>query len=742
MQRSPEGFGKHAKYRVLTSLGAGGFAEVYLTALRGPVGVNKLVVIKKLKPELALDTAFLLMFVDEARLAARLNHPNVVQTYEVVEEARDCFIAMEYLEGQSLNRVLSEITRKGEWLDPLIVCRIVSDALSGLHYAHELKDLDGTKLDVIHRDVSPHNVFVTYEGQVKVMDFGLAKASDNLTRTEAGIIKGKLSYMPPEQLRGANVDRRADVFAMGVVFWELLAQQRMRMTLDDPTRIASEVAPRVKSARPELDDELDAIVSRALESDRARRYPTAKDMRDAIDAYVVKKGRVIRPEDVGAPVAALFAKQRDDLAATVQSRIQLMLAQTQAGAEGGVLARAVAKSARPPPVSAPPSPPVPTRKPPPLPPRARPPSAAPPPAYAPAPIPVLPLATRGAGGVGKLLVVAVAVAAFTVLGVAAAVVVVLLRARAGRPPVASVPASTTAAAPDAPPVVAVAAPPVSASASRPVPVASDCPDAMVRIGAATFMMGGEDYLYPASRPPHSVRVSAFCIDHVEVTWSAYTACATCAPAASNAWPTIRKVDSDLFDPLCTARDPGAHPAHPMNCVSWNEATAYCAAAGKRLPTEAEWELAARGEDARRYPWGDAAPTSELVNACGDECVRWKSEHRLTLLALGRDDLPYLLGAYSGDDGFPQTAPGGSFPRGASPAGVQDLSGNVAEWVADWFAPYTGRALVDPKGPEGGTVRVVRGGSWAGARGQVVSATARGAELPDTRLATIGFRCAR
>jgi formylglycine-generating enzyme required for sulfatase activity len=250
------------------------------------------------------------------------------------------------------------------------------------------------------------------------------------------------------------------------------------------------------------------------------------------------------------------------------------------------------------------------------------------------------------------------------------------------------------------------------------------------------------------RPAHSVRVPDFCIDRVEVPVAAYEQCVTasadCGAATSNAWPNIRKADSDLFDPLCTAsdRDRSAHGAYPVSCVSWEDARAYCTFAGARLPTEAEWELAARGEAGRRYPWGDAAPSAELLNACGDECVRWKSDHRLVLLALTRDDLPYLVGAYAGDDGAAQAAPAGSFPRGGTPEGILDLSGNVAEWVADWYAPYAGRALVDPKGPDSGSARVVRGGSFMSARAAAVSAIARTGERPSTRLATVGFRCAR
>src|SRR5580692_2855373 len=215
------------KYQLLAVLGRGGMADVFLALSRGPMGFSKLVVLKRLRRALADDKGFRNMFLDEARLAARLNHPNVVHTHEVGEDKGNYFIAMEYLEGQSLNKVIHELSKRGETLPELVCARIISDALAGLHYAHELKDFDGTPLDIIHRDVSPHNVFVTYDGQVKLVDFGIAKAALSQVQTEVGVLKGKVAYMAPEQAMGTDVDGRADIFAMGIVLWELLAQERL-----------------------------------------------------------------------------------------------------------------------------------------------------------------------------------------------------------------------------------------------------------------------------------------------------------------------------------------------------------------------------------------------------------------------------------------------------------------------------------------------------------------------------------
>src|SRR5262245_45560386 len=200
------------KYQLIANLGHGGMADVYLSVVHGPVGFNKLTVIKRLRPSLAEEQEFLAMFLDEARLAARLNHPNVVQTNEVAEIEGQYYIAMEYLDGQPLNRILTRAQKAGTLPRELLI-RVVADCLAGLHYAHELADYDGSPLGVVHRDASPHNIFVTYDGQTKVVDFGIAKAATRSAETRGGVLKGKVAYMAPEQARSGEVDRRSDVFA-------------------------------------------------------------------------------------------------------------------------------------------------------------------------------------------------------------------------------------------------------------------------------------------------------------------------------------------------------------------------------------------------------------------------------------------------------------------------------------------------------------------------------------------------
>ncbi len=300
-------------------------ADVFLALSRGPMGFNKLVVVKRLRASLGDDTAFRNMFLDEARLAARLNHPNVVHTYEVGAHNGVYFIAMEYLEGQSLNKIIKEAVRREEKFDLVFCARIVSDALAGLHHAHELRDYDGTPLRIIHRDVSPHNVFVTYDGVVKMVDFGIAKAALSSVETEVGVLKGKVAYMSPEQAAGGHIDCRADIFAMGIVLWELLTRQRL-MAGDSAAatlhRLMNEPIPPVSRIRPDVDPELDAIVARALQKEPADRFQTAQEMRDALEAYIASSGHPIRQDDIGRRVSAMFQKVREEIQRQIQIHME------------------------------------------------------------------------------------------------------------------------------------------------------------------------------------------------------------------------------------------------------------------------------------------------------------------------------------------------------------------------------------------------------------------------------------
>ena len=313
------------KYHVIAELGRGGMAEVFLAVVRGPAGFNKLVVLKKLRTSLLRDLDNLAMFLDEARLAARLNHPNVVQTNEVGQADESYFIAMEYLEGQAFSSVLKRHRQSGAGPLPLATSlRIVADASAGLHYAHGLKDFDGTPLQVVHRDVSPHNVFLTYGGQVKLVDFGIAKANSRTIQTESGILKGKVAYMAPEQAQGLELDHRADIFAMGVVLFEAVCGERLWGVPDiDIVRelLMSKVPRSPKDVIPTLPDEVVRICKRALSPIREERYQTALELQRDLEKCLSELPERVTNEEIGNHVSQLFAQEREKISGVIERQL-------------------------------------------------------------------------------------------------------------------------------------------------------------------------------------------------------------------------------------------------------------------------------------------------------------------------------------------------------------------------------------------------------------------------------------
>ena len=307
------------RYRLLATLGRGGMADVYLGAAAGPAGFNKLVVIKRLRNGTD-DPSLVEMFLDEARLAARLNHPNIVHTYEVDESSEGYLLVMEYLEGQSLRRLAKGLRVRDGGVDPVLAAYLVGEVLEGLHYVHEIRDYDGSPLGIVHRDISPQNIFVTYDGTVKVLDFGIAKGALNVTDTQSGVLKGKVSYMAPEQVNAAPVDRRADIFSAGVVLWELLTGEKLfKGDMVEALRsvMSAPIAP-PSSLVPDIPPELDAIVVTALARAPEERFDTALAMSKALADFVRNSGRVIRREQLAARMQELFGEARETMARTVQ----------------------------------------------------------------------------------------------------------------------------------------------------------------------------------------------------------------------------------------------------------------------------------------------------------------------------------------------------------------------------------------------------------------------------------------
>ena len=298
------------RFQIIGRLATGGMAEVYL-ALSGELpGFRTLIVVKRILPHLASNGQFIRMFLDEARLAALLDHPNVVRIIEVGHDGEEYFLAMELVQGKPLSAVLRKATRERRPPTPALAAYLIAQAASGLGYAHGLTDGEGQPLGVVHRDVSPQNILVSFEGAVKLIDFGVARAFGRVAHTSPGGLKGKIEYMSPEQASAEEVDHRADVFALGVVLWEVLTGRRlfrretelatMRAIVDDPIPRPSEVA--------EVPPELEAVVMRALRKRRDARYSSAHEMALALERYAFAN-EGFSPQQVAGYMKGLFAPE-------------------------------------------------------------------------------------------------------------------------------------------------------------------------------------------------------------------------------------------------------------------------------------------------------------------------------------------------------------------------------------------------------------------------------------------------
>ena len=317
------------KYRIIALLGQGGMASVYLSVVAGPLGVNKLLVVKLLREELADDGDFVTMFQNEARLATRLNHANVVQTYEIGHEGGHHFLAMDYLDGQPLHAILRKAGRTGVPLD--IHVRILAEMLAGLHHAHTLKDFDGTPLNVVHRDVSPQNVFITYDGQVKVVDFGIAKAAGVASSTQAGVFKGKLAYVAPEQASGDPVDMRSDIFSVGVMLWEAIACKRFAQVDSQTAILARRIAgkePRIRDVVPDADPELADICDQAMAHTPGDRFTSAQELRDALEGFLQRFSRRVASREVSLFVSGLFGEEREKIRLIIDDQMKRLQRET------------------------------------------------------------------------------------------------------------------------------------------------------------------------------------------------------------------------------------------------------------------------------------------------------------------------------------------------------------------------------------------------------------------------------
>jgi eukaryotic-like serine/threonine-protein kinase len=308
------------RYDVVGRLATGGMAEVLLGRLRGPHGFERPVVIKRILPHLALDPSIVDMFLDEARIIAGLHHPNLVAVHELGHEGDDLFMAMEYLEGESVAGICRRLAARGEHIDPYVAAHVVAEACAGLHAAHEATAGDGRALGIVHRDVSPQNIFVTYAGSVHVIDFGIATTVDRISRTEAGTVRGKCEYLAPEQLQGLVLDRRADLFGLGVVLFELASGRRLyRRPSHAETFMAilNDPVPSLTALREDTPAQLEATCARALAKDRRERHQTAAELRRELLA-LLRKQDDDPGELLGRLMRQLFAERVDEKATMLQ----------------------------------------------------------------------------------------------------------------------------------------------------------------------------------------------------------------------------------------------------------------------------------------------------------------------------------------------------------------------------------------------------------------------------------------
>jgi formylglycine-generating enzyme required for sulfatase activity/serine/threonine protein kinase len=714
------------KYAVEAVVGEGGFAVVYRAThvlWKRPVAVK---VFKALGDVPEADRQRLLEeFIREGALLAELSERSaaIVQARDigtVTIRARGGaetipYMVLEWLEGDTLEAVL-EKERKEE--APL---RSIEAAMKLLEPAAHALSLAHSK-GIAHRDVKPANVFVlghprADETAVKLLDFGIAKVVSDVQKAAGAFSKtsgNATSFTPlygaPEQFNrqvGAT-GPWTDVFALALVTMDVVTG-REGLEGEDIVQLAFSSGnparrPTPRTCGASVSDAVEEVFAKAVAVSPADRYQTAGEFWNALR---IASGMGAMPNRLSSLPAVPTSELRRDSS--------LAVARTQLEPTPGGLTRASQPpiglvAAASPTTGSTALEPVDKR-------------------WGPALI---------IGGVVIIVCLAGLYVAKTLLG-------------DGGPP--STPVPTTSGTASASPAPSGSAPLAAMGGD-----AGTCPAGMVRVPGGDFYMGSDDKgALDHERPAHPVHVDAYCLDVTETTVAAYNACSTngkCIRAAKeNDWPKITPDESKFLDPLCNANKLDEHAQHPINCVSWQQAKTFCEAAGGRfptisggrLPTEAEWEFAARGSDGRIYPWGDEAPNAALLNACGKECGAWQLASKIPVGMMYPNE----------DDGFPATAPVKSFPKGQTRFGNFDMAGNVWEWTADYYAPYTkesasGARVANPKGPADAEAasgsraptRVIRGGAFNGAVVSWVRPTFRYFDLPEKKSYGIGFRCAR
>ena len=685
------GFVVDEKYRVESVVGAGGFATVYRAhhlIWNQPVALKCFSALSGVPRETRDE--LVAAFVREGQLMSSLSSRSaaIVQARDVGTLVTPAgtnvpYMVLEWLEGTPLDRALAAERDAGAPLRALgEAIALLAPVAAALELAHQL--------GVAHRDIKPANLFVIGDSRgapfVKVLDFGIAKVMSeharlqtSLAETGASISAFTPNYGAPEQFSRTHgaTGPWTDVFALALILVEVLGGVR---ALDGDDLLQLALASRDPLARPtprvlglDVPDAVELVFRKALAVAPADRYKTAGAFWGELERAALEADRP--PPSIPLPDAAT---------------------------------RLAARS------SSPDAPPIDV-------------GAATRPTSAVASTPTAPPTASSGRGVALGLVAVVATA-----GVA------LAWRRSGEGPASVAPSMSASSAPS----VVVPAPTVASSAPA-------CPDDMVLVPAGTFFMGSDDANFPRWSPAHKVRITKpFCFDRREVTAAAYKACvdvgecqrADLAPTfpAVGITPAQNEANQAAFGELCNLGPdntikPGRE-SHPVNCVAWDRADTFCRSYGKRLPTEAEWEYAARGSDGRKYPWGDEpGGDGQHMNACGSEFWAWQAAHRI---------VDPSAKAYDLDDGHVGTAPVGSFPKGRTKLGLDDMIGNVWEWTQDGYADYTPDEQRDPSGAASSENKVMRGGGFNSGNLVFVNPAFRYYFPAKSSSHVLGFRCAR
>jgi serine/threonine protein kinase len=325
------------KYYLLERINVGGMAEVFRAKAYGVEGFERLLAVKRILPNIAADEEFIEMFIDEAKIAVQLNHANIAQIFDLGKVEDAYFIALEYVHGKDLRAIFDRGRALTETMPVPQACFVVMKICEGLDYAHNKRDASGREMHLVHRDVSPQNVLCSYDGEVKLVDFGIAKAAGKASKTQAGILKGKFGYMSPEQVRGLPLDRRSDIFSVGIILYELLTNERLFLGETDFATLEKvrnvEILPPTTYNR-RISDELEQIVMRALAKDVEDRYQNAIDLHDDLQAYMYTSGEFYSRKDLAAWMKRTFAKQIEEEDRKLEAYRQMPIPEPEAEDKG------------------------------------------------------------------------------------------------------------------------------------------------------------------------------------------------------------------------------------------------------------------------------------------------------------------------------------------------------------------------------------------------------------------------